>query len=103
MVLSLTFVFVLLIALVLQSSGGPDTTLLDYSYIVSVHDFRPHGDIHAFEPESVLNKYLVQSREVFPSQSFYGSVILGGANVVIPKGWVWRDSKLTRVTVDTTD
>jgi hypothetical protein len=97
MIISIAMVLFVLLALSIQSSGGPRTAVLDAKWIVEDNFLRPLGQLRSFEPEVILNEYLVQSREVFPSQNFYGSVVLGGANVVIPRDTVWQNSVITRV------
>ena len=97
MLLSLAMLLVVLLAISIQSSDSPYSAMVNPTFIVEEGMLKPKWESHLHESDAILNEYLVQSREAFPSQHFYGSVTLGGANIVIPKGTVWRDSVITRL------
>ncbi len=89
-------VFMVCVAMFSLSWKSPAKNTLDAHFVVESRLLKPQGTPRTFDPTTVANTYLVESRQKFQYQPFLGSVLLGGEHVLLPEGLVWKDGVLQK-------
>jgi hypothetical protein len=70
--------------------------LTEDKYMVPEKDRSPEQSIQEFykNQEEIMHKYMLDTRSLYSTQYFVGSVVKGGFHVLMPENGQWNNHKI---------